>query len=79
MNSTELNDHLAYLRTVLLPPSGKDLIEPLRALMQEEGVEADVTCFWYGERGATPPAIPEEIGAAFTQIGATIETDFDTD
>jgi hypothetical protein len=42
-------------------------------------LEADVPCFSHGGHGATPPLIPDEVRAAFAQIGATIETDFDTD
>jgi hypothetical protein len=76
---TELGDHLAYLKSVLNPDDGKDLIEPIRAVMHEGGLEAEVSCFWYGEHGAEPPVISAEIRAAFARIGATIETDFDTD
>ena len=47
--------------------------------MRQFDLEADVDCFWYGDHGATPPVIPDDIRAAFAQIGATIETDFDTD
>src|ERR1051325_1466980 len=46
---------------------------------RSEGLEADVPCFSHGGHGATPPLIPDEVRAAFAQIGATIETDFDTD
>lgn len=79
LESTELSAHLAYLLQVLFPAGSTKFIEPLRAIIRDLGLEAHVDCFWYGEHGATPPAIPEEIGAAFAQIGATIETDFDTD
>jgi hypothetical protein len=74
-----LNEHFAYLQSILFRSGERDLIEPLRALMREDGLEADVTCFWYGDHGATPPEIPDATRAAFAQIGATIETDFDTD
>ena len=79
VNSPDLNDHLANLLGILFPADRPDLPQSLRALMQREGLEADVTCFWYGEHGATPPEVPEAARAAFAQIGATIETDFDTD
>ncbi|HEX6443407.1 MAG TPA: DUF4279 domain-containing protein [Stellaceae bacterium] len=79
IDSTDLNDHLAYLLGILFPAEKPDLPRSLRALMQKEALDADVSCFWYGERGATPPEILEEIRAGFGQIGATIETDFDTD
>jgi hypothetical protein len=54
-------------------------IAGIGALMRQFDLEADVDCFWYGDHGATPPVIPDDIRAAFAQIGATIETDFDTD
>jgi hypothetical protein len=79
VRSAELSDHLAYLARVLNPDDGKDLIGPIRAVMHEAGLEAEVSCFWHGEHGAEPPVIPEEIRAAFARLGATIETDFDTD
>ena len=79
VKSDELNDHLAYLQTVIFPPGTNDLVIPLKTLMREDGLTADVSCFWYGEHGASEPEIPQDIRAAFSQIGATIETDFDTD
>lgn len=79
LESTKLNEHLAYLLEVLFPAGSTKLVEPLRALMREFDLEVDIDCFWYGEHGATPPEIPETTRAAFAQIGATIETDFDTD
>jgi Domain of unknown function (DUF4279) len=77
--SLMLRDHFQELLEVLLPDDSLRLIEPLRRLMAKDGLEADVTCFWYGEKGAEPPEIPEETRAAFAKIGATIETDFQTD
>lgn len=79
VDSGELSDHLAYLKAVIFPDAGNDLVTPIQTLMRKAGVEADVSCFWYGEHGASPPLIPDEIRAAFASIGATIETDFDTD
>jgi hypothetical protein len=75
----ELSDHLAYLSGFLKPEEGNDPIDAIRKMMCEFGLEAEVSCFWYGEHGAEPPVIPEDVRAAFAQIGATIETDFDTD
>jgi hypothetical protein len=71
--------HFTYLLGVLFPAGDKRLLEPLRALMRGDDLAADVGCFWYGEHGAEPPLISEKIRAAFAEIGATIETDFDTD
>ena len=79
LDSAELTEHLAFLLEVLFPAGSTKFVEPLRALMREMDLEADVDCFWYGEHGAKPPMIPEEIRAAFAQIGAAIETDFATD
>jgi hypothetical protein len=79
LESAELADHLAYLLEILFPGGSGKFVEPLRALMREYDLKADVDCFWYGEHGATPPVIPEDIRAAFAKIGATVETDFDTD
>jgi hypothetical protein len=78
-DSLTLNDHFEELLETLYPAGSPKLIEPIRALMKRDGLEADVTCFWYGEHGATPPEIAEETRAAFAEIGATIETDFQTD
>src|SRR5579863_5490987 len=47
VKSGELNDHLAYLKAVVFPPAGDDLVTPLQMLMREEGLMADVSCFWY--------------------------------
>jgi hypothetical protein len=79
LESAELADHLAYLVEILFPGGSDKFVEPLRALMRKFDLQADVDCFWYGEHGASEPEIPEDIRAAFSQIGATIETDFDTD
>jgi hypothetical protein len=79
LESAELAGHLAYLLAILFPGGSGKFIEPLRALLREFDLEADVDCFWYGEHGAKPPVISDEARAAFAKIGATIETDFDTD
>src|ERR1700688_4248845 len=42
VKSGELNDHLAYLTAVIFPNAGDDLVEPIRTLMRDEGLEADV-------------------------------------
>src|SRR5262249_8697726 len=78
-DSLRLQDHFEELLDTLLPNGSDRLIEPLRALMKRDELEADVSCFWHGEHGATPPEIPEETRAAFDKIGARIEKDFQTD
>jgi hypothetical protein len=78
-DSLKLQDHFEELLDALFPDGSSRLIKPLRELMERDGLKADVTCFWYGQHGATPPEIPEETRAAFARIGAAIETDFQTD
>lgn len=55
------------------------MIRSLRTLAGEFDLEVEIDCFWHGKHGAAPPEIPEETRAAFAKIGATIETDFQTD
>jgi uncharacterized protein DUF4279 len=79
VDSSDLNEHLAYLLEILFPPGESQILERLRNLMREDGLEADISCFWHGEHGALPPVVPATTRKAFAEIGATIETDFDTD
>jgi len=79
VNSPDLHEHLNYLLGVLFPPSDRELVESLRALMREDGLQADVSCFWHGERGAQAPLVPEGVRTAFARVSAQIETDFATD
>jgi hypothetical protein len=79
VDSADLNEHLAYLLAILFPANSEELVDRLRALMHDKGIEADVSCFWYGEHGAQPPVVPEDFRASFARLPATIETDFDTD
>jgi hypothetical protein len=79
IDSTDLEVHFAYLLGVLFPGGAKKVAQSLRALMAEDGLTADVGCFWYGEHGAKPPVIPKAIRAAFAEIDAVIQPDFDTD
>ena len=79
IESTDLADHLRYIVSVLCPPGGPDHIAALRYLIQQYGLEADVSCFWYGRAGSQPPTVPGFAKQTFDRLGATIETDFDTD
>src|SRR5271154_4379326 len=79
VTSQQLADHLDHIVNVISPSTGPDHVPALQDLMAKYGIEADISCFWYGEHGATAPLIPEEIRAAFARLGATIELDFDTD
>jgi hypothetical protein len=79
VTSQKLADHLDHLINVISPRTGPDHVHALRELIASDGLEADVSCFWYGEHGANAPLIPEEIRAAFARLGAMIDLDFDTD
>ncbi len=79
VDSPDLNEHLAYLLTILFPANGEETVQRLRILMRDKNIEADVSCFWYGEHGAQPPVVREDFRAAFASLPATIETDFDTE
>src|SRR5262249_16921752 len=79
VESPNLNDHLAYLLDAVFPPDDSNRLEHLRAMIDKDELEVDVSCFWYGEHGAEPPAIPDQVRSAYARIGATIEADFDTD
>jgi hypothetical protein len=75
----DLESHLRYLLHVLLPSGSDDRLERLHQLMREEQLDADVSCFWYGEAGARPPKIADEVRRALARVPARLETDFDTD
>jgi hypothetical protein len=79
VTSQKLADHLEYLVRVISPSSEVDHVPALRELIADAGLEADISCFWHGTAGATRPHIPAGIRKATERIGATIETDFDTD
>jgi len=75
----DLADHFRHLVAVVCPEGRADHIAALRDLMAREGVEADVSCFWHGSARARAPEIPAFARDVFARLGATIETDFDTD
>ena len=79
VRSNELADHFRYLIAVVCPEGRDDHIAALRDLMARDGLEADVSCFWYGSAGARSPQIPAFARDVFARLPATIETDFDTD
>jgi hypothetical protein len=79
VDSDDLADHLRRLVAVICPEGRGNHISALRELMARDDLEADVSCFWYGSAGAQPPAIPAFAQEVFDRLGATIETDFDTD
>lgn len=79
VNSSDLNEHLGYLLTVLFAGDSGDRVDRLRDLMRDDDIKADVGCFWYGGDGALPPVIPPRVRKAFARLPAAIETDFQTD
>jgi hypothetical protein len=79
VTSQQLADHLDYILNVISPNTGPDHVPALRDLMANDGIEAEISCFWHGTVGALPPDIPAGIRKAIERLGATIEFDFDTD
>jgi hypothetical protein len=79
LESQDLNDHLKYLISFVFPMEDSGRLRRLHEFMRDHGIEADVSCFWYGERGARPPVIREDIRDRLARIPAEIELDFDTD
>jgi hypothetical protein len=75
----DLDAHLAFLVGLILPASDGMRLARLQELMRDEGVAAHVGCFWHGEPGARPPAVPPFAVAAFNHLPAELEIDFDTD
>src|SRR5579884_2737351 len=73
VNSSDLKDHLEYLRQVLYPADSHERVERLKALLCEMRAEADIGCFWHGHPPA--PSIPTEFKNAFAELPATIEVD----
>jgi hypothetical protein len=75
--SRDLADHLRCIVKLLYPePGNVDRVNKLRNVMGREHATAHVSCFWFGRRGAAPPAIPEDVRAALACLPAEIETDF---
>jgi hypothetical protein len=78
--SRDLADHLRCIVKLLYPePGNVDRVNQLRRVMGQEHATAHVSCFWFGERGALPPGIPEDVRAALACLPAEIETDFHRD
>jgi hypothetical protein len=75
--STEVIDHLRYLIGVLFPDGADDRINPLRHLLRDRHIEADVLVFWHGEPGQPQPTIPDSIRTTFRRVPAQIEQDFE--
>jgi hypothetical protein len=75
-----LDRHLEYLISLIFGgPDDKDRLHELHELMTNDGITADVSCFWHGNSGEKPPSIPDWVTVALRDLPAEIETDFDTD
>ncbi len=79
VQGNQLADHFRHLVAALCPAGQANHITALRDLMARDGLKADVSCFWHGSAGAHSPEIPAFARDVFARLGATIETDFDTD
>ncbi len=80
LKSSDLADHLRHIVKLLYPePDDFSRVKCIRELLDRAHAQADVSCFWYGEPGAEPPIIPQEVRDALAPIGAEdIETEFHT-
>jgi Domain of unknown function (DUF4279) len=80
IKSPSLDRHLDYLISLIFRgPGEEDRLAQLQALMAKDGITADVSCFWHGNTGEHPPAIPIYVAEMLHDLPADIETDFDTD
>jgi hypothetical protein len=79
VNSSSLDDHLRHLVELVCPTDHPGRLRQLRQEIEREGAQAHVTCFWHGPHGARAPIVSAEFRAAFANLSAEIETDFDTD
>jgi hypothetical protein len=74
-DSSALGDHLAFVRGFL----DASRRHGLHRFIRDRHLTATLTCFWHGQRGATPPAVPDDVRALLQSIPAKVETDFATD
>ena len=79
VQSSDLNDHLEFLLGVIFAETDEERLSRVQNAIRDYGLEADVACFWHGERGARPPVIREDIRERLARIPAELELDFDTD
>ncbi|MBV8735749.1 MAG: DUF4279 domain-containing protein [Alphaproteobacteria bacterium] len=79
VSGQDLDAHLAFLVGLISPEGDGNRLSRLQELMRDESAVAHVGCFWHGEAGARPPAVPPFAAAAFNRLPAEIEVDFDTD
>jgi Domain of unknown function (DUF4279) len=78
VDSPELDQHLDYLLDLVFRrPDREERLKQLREAMSRDGVKADVSCFWRGGPGASPPAVSKDAICMLQQLPAEIETDFE--
>jgi hypothetical protein len=79
--SDALQHHIDYILGILVPSrQGPIPLFHLHSILaKNEGLRAELLCFWHGRYGAKRPSIPKYVTEAMQLIPATIETDFDTD
>jgi Domain of unknown function (DUF4279) len=78
VDAVELDAHLEYLISLVFGrPDREERLKQLKGLMSREGIKADVSCFWRGDPGTRPPAIPRDVITRFDELPAEIETDFE--
>ena len=79
VRGSELSAHLRYLVGLITPAGDPGRLNCLRDLILNNGLEADVSCFWHGAAKAGYPSIPRFATEFFAKLPARIETDFATD
>jgi hypothetical protein len=79
LDSADLNEHLEYLLTIILPEHAKERLAQLHKLMREDGIEAYVASFWHGDYGAPAPSIRDDVRTRLDRFPTEIETAFATD
>ena len=78
LDSAELDRHLEYLADLIFrEPAREERLKQLHELMSQDGLKADVSCFWRGGPGIRPPLIPGNVISSFRELSAEIETDFE--
>ena len=79
VRGSDLAEHLRYLMNLIRPADDPGRKGRVERLMLQDGLEADVSCFWHGSAGAIYPTVPDFAVEFFAQLPARLETDFDTD
>jgi hypothetical protein len=80
IQSNDLADHLGLLERLVAPFGDRGRrIKELQDIMERRNLQAHVTFFWRGPRGARQPSIPAVAMATLRQLPADIEPDVDTE